>query len=454
MPKKTADSGGAEKSPLYLYGAAVSARTHVKLSPDFVRSFRLFRFVPLFTPASQLLTALALCFAMGLIVPAQSIAQEQTLPPFDSFSYLKNPLFSPLKTVNVTRTAGSKAQGRETSKSDNNEETKIAADHMLLECPSIEPKAQLTGMDEFETRLAIDKALSQILKLTVDYGALRQRVSSLCQPAEEQDSNWFTFGQKGSKGEKQLEALQEINQKQIADRDKQLALLQTRLEATKKRYDNENVARLLAEKRLKAARDGVKKNNAKVSRADQKVQKLAEQLEKSQAVIRQLKIELADDQLKLQQLSAEFTAKPQQEMTIFSAPATAAAAKSLPGLTPGLSEIHPASEWIIGGLKFERGSAEIMLESALNLDKLLEYLKQNNKLHIQVNGYTDSIGSAASNMELSQSRAQAVADYLQQHGVNQNQITVLAYGERRPVADNETEAGRVKNRRVAVLFLN
>ena len=437
MPKKTAGSGGAENLPLYLYGAAVSARTHVTLRPDFVRSFRFFRFVPLFTPVSQLFAALAMYFAMGVVVPVQSVAQEEDLPPFDSFSYLNNPLFNPTRAVISAGQPGAGQLGQETTKVG----AKIVADRTLLECPSIEPKAQLTGLDEFETRLAIDKALSQILKLTVDYGALRHRVSSLCQPAQEKDSNWFSFGQKGSKGEKQLEALQEINQKQIADRDKQLALLQTRLEATQKRYDNENVARLLAEKRLKAARDGVKKNNANVTRTNQKVQTLAKQLEKSQAVIRQLKIDLTDEKLKLHRLSAEVTAQPQQKT-------------ATPGSTPDLSVMRPASEWTIRGLEFEAGSAAIKLESAQNLDKLVDHLKQNSALHIQVNGYTDSTGSAESNLKLSRERAQAVADYLQQHGVDQDQIKVLAYGERRPVADNETEAGRIKNRRVAVLFLN
>lgn len=397
-----------------------------------------------FIPDSKLLTALALCFALGLIVPAQAMGQEEALPPFDSFSYLKDPLFNPASTVIVE--AKAQTTEKETEKV-------VISTSPVLECPSVEPKAQLKGMDEFKTRLAIDKALSQILKLTVDYAALRNRVSSLCQPAQEKEQNWFAFGQKGTEGEKQLEALQEINQKQIADRDKQLSVMQTRLEATKKRYDNESVARLLAEKRLKVARDGAKKNDASITKTNRKVQMLAEQLKQNQVVIRQLKIDLTNEKMKVLQLSTGKTASPPKE-----------AAKLVPtdvvGIMPALSSISdlsvmsPASEWTIQGLEFEKSSAEIKLESAGNLDKLVDYLKQNKKLHIQVNGYTDSTGSAASNLKLSQKRAQAVADYLQQQGVDQDQINVLAYGERRPVADNETEAGRVKNRRVAVLFLN
>lgn len=395
----------------------------------------------LLIPVFRLPTLFTLCFALTLIVPEQSIAQEETLPLFSSFSYLKDPLFNPVIVA---------------AKSEDNDKAPTvatAAAKAALECPSADTAAGLSSVDEFETRLAIDKALSQILKLTVDYGALRNRVSSLCEQDNEKDQNWFTFGQKDTQGEKDLEALQQSSQKQIAAQDKQLAILQTRLEATQKRYDSENVARLLAEKRLKATQDGVRRNDANVTKTNREVLKLAEQLEKNKTVIRQLKIDLTDEKLKVHQLSGKQTSSPQKAIA---KQLTGDAEEAMPSLSSisDLSVIRPASEWTIQGLEFEQGSAEIKRESAENLDKLINHMRQNKKLYIQINGYTDSIGSASSNLKLSKNRAQAVADYLQKHGVDLYRIKVLAYGEQRPVASNETEAGRVKNRRVAVLFLN
>lgn len=416
--------------------------------------------MPFFISVSRFLTALALCFATSLILPAQSSAQEAVLPSFDSFSYLEDPLFSPARAMIVAGKVKTKENEATailaSAPVDKAPSAIVRTDKEITECPSTDTKSQLTAMDEFEIRLAIDKALSQILKLTVDYGALRNRVSSLSQAEsenKEKDQNWFAFGQSGTESEKQNEALHEINQKQIYDRDKQLAVLQARLEATKKRYDNENVARLLAEKRLKVAREDVKKNHANVSKNNHKIQILADQLEKNQQLTRQLKIDLTNEKLKVDQLNAENTVLHETK-TAMQVSGHSAESEASPGSISELDEIRPASEWTIQGLEFELGSAQIRLESADNLNKLVYYLTQNKKLNVQVIGYTDSIGSATSNLELSLDRAQAVADYLRQQGVDQSQIKVLAYGEQRPVANNETEAGRVKNRRVAVLFLN
>ena len=119
-----------------------------------------------------------------------------------------------------------------------------------------------------------------------------------------------------------------------------------------------------------------------------------------------------------------------------------------------LTQLSAATEWIVQGLEFEEGSAQIKLDSAANLDALIEHLMQNEKLHVQINGYTDSIGSAESNEGLSKQRAQAVSGYLENRGVEYFRIKALGYGERRPIAGNDSEQGRAQNRRVAILLLN
>ncbi len=69
---------------------------------------------------------------------------------------------------------------------------------------------------------------------------------------------------------------------------------------------------------------------------------------------------------------------------------------------------------------------------------------------INVDGYTDDIGTEAYNMKLSMQRAEAVADYLEDNGVDRNNIVTRGHGKNDFVADNETEEGRAKNRRVEV----
>jgi OOP family OmpA-OmpF porin len=75
-------------------------------------------------------------------------------------------------------------------------------------------------------------------------------------------------------------------------------------------------------------------------------------------------------------------------------------------------------------------------------------LKKNPLLNIVVEGHTDSLGSAEYNQRLSEKRAMAVKEYFVMKGIESHRMNAMGYGESRPVASNETEAGRAKNRRV------
>jgi outer membrane protein OmpA-like peptidoglycan-associated protein len=78
-------------------------------------------------------------------------------------------------------------------------------------------------------------------------------------------------------------------------------------------------------------------------------------------------------------------------------------------------------------------------------------LKDNPTIHVEVGGHTDSIGSDSYNMKLSERRAKTVAEELTRDGISASRLTVRGYGESRPVADNKTEAGRARNRRVELV---
>ncbi|EJM78040.1 OmpA family protein [Pseudomonas sp. GM55] len=82
------------------------------------------------------------------------------------------------------------------------------------------------------------------------------------------------------------------------------------------------------------------------------------------------------------------------------------------------------------------------------LDALMSKFEDADVVSIKVVGHTDSVGSDAYNQALSERRASSVAEYLLSQGVVPNKVTSEGKGERQPIADNETEEGRAKNRRV------
>jgi outer membrane protein OmpA-like peptidoglycan-associated protein len=87
------------------------------------------------------------------------------------------------------------------------------------------------------------------------------------------------------------------------------------------------------------------------------------------------------------------------------------------------------------------------------LDSVAEVLKEYKSTMIEVAGHTDSTGTDSYNQLLSQSRAQAVSDQLIKFGVQAVRIDTVGYGESRPIASNDTEAGRQQNRRVELTLL-
>lgn len=101
-------------------------------------------------------------------------------------------------------------------------------------------------------------------------------------------------------------------------------------------------------------------------------------------------------------------------------------------------------------LSFDVNSAAIHPQLRPVLDQFAQGLDQNTL--VQVVGHTDSSGSDAINNPLSLARAQAVRDYLSSRGVDVQRMQVDGRGSREPVADNATESGRAKNRRVEIFL--
>jgi len=100
------------------------------------------------------------------------------------------------------------------------------------------------------------------------------------------------------------------------------------------------------------------------------------------------------------------------------------------------------------GINFETGKATIQPESEEVLGQILKLMNDHKDLKLKVEGHTDNVGQPAANQKLSQARAAAVVSWLTKHGVKADRLTPAGFGDTKPVADNGTEEGRAKNRRV------
>ena len=102
----------------------------------------------------------------------------------------------------------------------------------------------------------------------------------------------------------------------------------------------------------------------------------------------------------------------------------------------------------IRNIEFENNKSTIRKNSLPILKKVIGILKEYPEISIEIGGHTDSRGNAMHNMLLSKKRAETVMTFLIKNGVNKSRLKVKGYGLTKPIADNDTEEGRKKNRRV------
>lgn len=112
-----------------------------------------------------------------------------------------------------------------------------------------------------------------------------------------------------------------------------------------------------------------------------------------------------------------------------------------------LKNIAVGSKIALRNIFFDVGLANLRPESNAELDRLVKLLKDVPSLEIEISGHTDNTGSAKLNEKLSQDRAQAVVDYLTGKGIAKSRMSAMGYGASKPVATNNTDAGRQENRR-------
>jgi len=102
-------------------------------------------------------------------------------------------------------------------------------------------------------------------------------------------------------------------------------------------------------------------------------------------------------------------------------------------------------------IHFATGKADILPESRPVLGEIVSLLKKRPTLRVGIEGHTDNTGTPAANKTLSEARARAVVAAIAAAGIGPNRLEPAGYGQERPVADNRTEEGRAKNRRVEIV---
>lgn len=118
-----------------------------------------------------------------------------------------------------------------------------------------------------------------------------------------------------------------------------------------------------------------------------------------------------------------------------------------------LQPIRAGKSVVLENIFFETGSFQLSASSAYELNRLVELLNKNPNLKLEVSGHTDNVGEAKANLLLSENRAKSVVTYLESKGIARERLKPTGYGNTKPIAPNETEAGRKKNRRTEFTVL-
>ena len=109
---------------------------------------------------------------------------------------------------------------------------------------------------------------------------------------------------------------------------------------------------------------------------------------------------------------------------------------------------------ILENIFFDVDKYDLKEKSITELQKITRFLSENPEVKVEISGHTDNSGSAPYNKQLSEKRAHSVYDYLINQGLTPDRLTTKGYGSDKPIADNNTEPGRQKNRRIEFKIMN
>lgn len=254
----------------------------------------------------------------------------------------------------------------------------------------------------------------------------------------------------------------------IALRDAELILLRKRgqeaeLERMKALGKEQEQALLAAKEKLAAERTRAEDEVARLREQQGKLALAAEQQEKLALAAEQARAEseavrLREEQEKLAALAAEQARAEQAEHEL--ARLRAEHEKSRTELTATLSRLTQVREeargvivTLPGNIYFNVNKADVKPTMQLQLTKIAKALAAVPDQKLLIEGHTDSDGSSEYNLSLSESRAQSVQKILLAGGIAAERMDIKGYGESKPIADNDTPAGKAQNRRVEIVLV-
>ncbi|MEI6816508.1 MAG: OmpA family protein [Bacteroidota bacterium] len=118
-----------------------------------------------------------------------------------------------------------------------------------------------------------------------------------------------------------------------------------------------------------------------------------------------------------------------------------------------IKEVEVGKQFKLNDINYATNSADMTENSKLVIDEFVEYLKENPDLKIEIRGHTDNVGSTAGNMALSTDRAFTVRQYIQEKGIDGGRLSHKGYGSSMPVAGNDSDEGRARNRRTEFVII-
>ena len=118
-----------------------------------------------------------------------------------------------------------------------------------------------------------------------------------------------------------------------------------------------------------------------------------------------------------------------------------------------LEEVEVGEKLTLDRIYFDQGSYLLREESYEMLEKLYDFMKSNPDVLLQIQGHTDDVGKRNANIRLSKNRALVVYNFLVGKGIQEYRLSFIGYGPLQPIAANDTEENRSKNRRVDVLVI-
>lgn len=112
-----------------------------------------------------------------------------------------------------------------------------------------------------------------------------------------------------------------------------------------------------------------------------------------------------------------------------------------------LEKIELGNSVVLKNIFFDTDKSDIKDESKQELEKLIDFLSENNSIRIEISGHTDNVGDSKHNMVLSENRAKSVCDFLTNNGIEKSRLTYKGFGDTQPIKQNNTDENRAKNRR-------